>query len=255
MKKLIACDVDGTLIPEGERWVSSEVLKEIRRLTDEGWLFAFASGRQLANLMAIARDLADRLYYITQNGAAVYSCGNTPELIAKTPLGQENALKIAHEVLETDGYDLEISGSNMSYLCPKSEAFRSYMCGYVNMNITELPSPDDVPEEIIKLSVWSADSSEAHDRLFPEWGSRYRVDIAGDIWLDITSADKGKGLSSLCRYLGITAADVIAFGDNYNDIPILDAVGCPYIMASAPESLQKRYKNICENVADVLKTL
>ena len=35
MKKLIACDVDGTLIPEGEKWVSSDVLKEARRLTDQ----------------------------------------------------------------------------------------------------------------------------------------------------------------------------------------------------------------------------
>ena len=60
-----------------------------------------------------------------------------------------------------------MSGSNMSYLCPKSEAFRSYMRGYVNMNITEVPSPDAVPEDFVKLSVFCPDSVEAHARLAP----------------------------------------------------------------------------------------
>ena len=255
MKKLIACDVDGTLIPEGEKWVSPEVLKEARRLTDEGWIFAFASGRQFANLRALARDLADRFYYITQNGAAVYSCGARPELIDKTILGQENALKLAHEILSVDEYDLEMSGSNMSYLCPKTEAFRSYMKGYVNMNITEVPSPDAVPEDFVKLSVFCPDSVEAHARLAPRWGEQYHVAIAGEIWVDITLADKGTGIRALCRHLGIPLENVVAFGDNYNDVAILDIVGTPYIMSGAPKELLHRYSNVCYDVAETLRKL
>ena len=255
MKKLIACDVDGTLIPEGERWVSPEVLKEARRLTDEGWIFAFASGRQLANLRALAKELTDRFYYITQNGAAVYTCGAEPKLIDKTPLGQEKALKLAHEILAVDAYDLEMSGCNMSYLCPKTEYFRSYMKGYVNMNITEVPSPEDVPEDFIKLSVFCPDSLEARRRLLPKWEKDYQLAIAGEIWLDITVADKGTGIKALCRHLDIPLENVVAFGDNYNDVPILDIVGTPYIMASAPEELRKRYSNVCTDVAGVLRML
>ena len=255
MKKLIACDVDGTLIPEGDRWISPAVLQEIRRLIDAGWFFSFASGRQLANLMAIARDLADRLYYITQNGAAVYSCGAEPELIDKTTLGQESALTLAHEILSVDEYDLEMSGSNMSYLCPKSEAFRSYMRGYVNMNITEVPSPDAVPEDFVKLSVFCPDSVEAHARLAPRWGQQYNVAIAGEIWVDITVADKGTGIRSLCRHLGIPLENVVAFGDNYNDVSILDIVGTPYIMSCAPKELLRRYPNVCYDVTETLRKL
>ena len=255
MKKLIACDVDGTLIPEGEQWVSPEVLKEARRLTDEGWIFAFASGRQLANLRALAKDLTDRFYYITQNGAAVYSNGAQPELIDKTTLGQSKALKLAHEILAVEEYDLEMSGSNMSYLCPKTENFRSYMRGYINMNITEVPSPDAVPEDFVKMSVFCPDSLEARSRLLPKWGQEYQLAVAGEIWLDITVADKGVGIKALCRYLGIPLENVVAFGDNYNDVPILDIVGTPYIMASAPEELLKRYQNVCTDVAETLRVL
>ena len=255
MRKLIACDVDGTLISEGEQWISPAVLQEARRLTGEDWLFAFCSGRQLANLEAIAKDLAGRVYYITQNGAAVYASGKQPQLLDKTPLGQENAMKIAHQALETEGYEIEMSGNNISYLCPKTDAFRRYMQGYVNMNITEVPSPEDVPEEIVKISIWCPDAAAAHEQFAARWGSRYRVAIAGDIWLDITLADKGKGIRALCRQLDVALENVVAFGDNYNDVPILDIVGTPYIMACAPEDLQARYPNVCRDVADVLKTL
>ena len=255
MKKLIACDVDGTLIPEGERWVSPEVLKEARRLTDEGWIFAFASGRQLANLRALAKDLTERFYYITQNGAAVYSCGSEPELIDKTPLGQEKALKLAHEVLAVEEYDLEMSGSNMSYLGPKTDAFRRYMRGYVNMNITEVPAPEAVPEDFVKMSVFCPDSAKAYAQLQPKWGQQYQIAIAGEIWVDITVADKGSGIRALCRHLDIPLENVVAFGDNYNDVPILDIVGTPYIMGSAPDELLRRYPNVCYDVAETLKTL
>ncbi len=255
MKKLIACDVDGTLIPEGDKWVSSDVLKEARRLTDEGWIFAFASGRQLANLRALARDLADRFYYITQNGAAVYSCGTRPELMDKTTLQRENALKLAHEILSVDKYDLEMSGCNMSYLCPKTDAFRSYMKGYVNMNIMEVPSPDAVPEDFVKLSVFCPDSAEAYARLAPRWGQQYHVAISGEIWVDVTVADKGTGIRALCRHLGIPLENVVAFGDNYNDMAILDIVGTPYIMSCAPKELRKRYPNECYDVAETLRNL
>ena len=38
-------------------------------------------------------------------------------------------------------------------------------------------------------------------------------------------------------FLGIELAEVMAFGDNYNDVPMLDIVDTPYIMegASAPQ--------------------
>ena len=51
------------------------------------------------------------------------------------------------------------------------------------------------------------------------------------------------------------AEETMAFGDNYNDVPMLDAVGHPYIMASAAESLRQRYANRCTRPEDVMEKL
>ena len=50
-------------------------------------------------------------------------------------------------------------------------------------------------------------------------------------------------MRSICKTLNIDRADVMAFGDNYNDVSMLDIVGVPYIMDSAAAPLREKYPN------------
>ena len=54
---------------------------------------------------------------------------------------------------------------------------------------------------------------------------------------------------------GISPAEVLAFGDNYNDLPMLDAVGTPYIMESAAPELLRRYPRHTARPEDTLAEL
>lgn len=53
--------------------------------------------------------------------------------------------------------------------------------------------------------------------------------------------------------LGIDPADVMAFGDNYNDVAMLDLVGHPYIMSTAAAELRQRYANHTPRPEDTLR--
>lgn len=46
-------------------------------------------------------------------------------------------------------------------------------------------------------------------------------------------SDKGTGMRDLCSVLEISPEDVIAIGDNYNDLPMLAEVGHPWIMKNS----------------------
>ena len=48
-------------------------------------------------------------------------------------------------------------------------------------------------------------------------------------------------------------ADVMAFGDNYNDVSMLDIVGVPYIMDGAAAPLREKYPNHTPRPEDVLR--
>jgi hydroxymethylpyrimidine pyrophosphatase-like HAD family hydrolase len=57
----------------------------------------------------------------------------------------------------------------------------------------------------------------------------------------------------LCERLGIRPDEVMAFGDNYNDAPMLDVVGEAYIMDSAAAPLRARYARHTPRPEDVLR--
>ena len=56
----------------------------------------------------------------------------------------------------------------------------------------------------------------------------------------------------VCEQLGINPAEAAAFGDNYNDLAMLDLVGTPYIMESSSEELRKRFsRHIADPAAEM----
>ena len=113
-----------------------------------------------------------------------------------------------------------------------------------------------MPEDFVKISAYYRPGVlKVEPELAAKWGSRFQVAVAGECWLDFTLADKSTGILALCRHLGMDPKDAMAFGDNFNDVPMLDAVGHPYLMESAAEALRQRYPVRCARPEDVLQTL
>ena len=91
-----------------------------------------------------------------------------------------------------------------------------------------------------------------------------KVSVAksSDILLEIMPKGVNKALAvhALCEAWQISPADCAAFGDNYNDVEMLDAVGTPVIMGNAPKPLRARYARVApdndhDGIAVMLQTL
>ena len=123
-------------------------------------------------------------------------------------------------------------------------------------NLAILPTVDDMPEDIVKVSAYCPQGAvEVQPVLGPKWEDEFHHAIAGEAWLDFNLANKGTGLEQLCQALDVKPEEVMAFGDNFNDLPMLEAAGCPYIMDNAAPELREKFPNHCRRVEDVLRTL
>ena len=71
MIRLIASDVDGTLIKDSTPDLYPEMADTIRKLKERGILFCAASGRQYASLKNVFREVAEDIAYIAENGAHI----------------------------------------------------------------------------------------------------------------------------------------------------------------------------------------
>ena len=78
MIRLIASDIDGTLLQNGAAEIPPEIFDHIRRLEKKGVLFCPASGRQYTSLRRLFAPVADRVPFLRDGPAAGGEAG--PEL-------------------------------------------------------------------------------------------------------------------------------------------------------------------------------
>lgn len=256
MIRLVACDIDGTLLHGRETELKSEVINEIWRLKEKGILFCAASGRQYTSLHRLFREVSNDIYYICENGAIIFGPGNPGRILTKTEIPRDKAEALCHEILSREDCEILISGANMSYLCPKKTEIVELIRDFTGNQITIVNSPEEVPEPIVKISAYCRDSAVSIDKpLGDKWRNYFNVAVAGVPWLDFTLEDKGSAIRHLCQMLDIPLEDVMAIGDNYNDVPMLRIVGEAVLMENAVAELKQQFLRHCFRVTDVLRTL
>ena len=256
MIRLIACDIDGTLLQGEETAIRPAIFQEIRRLRTRNILFCPASGRQYSSLRRLFAPVAGELPYLCENGAVVYGPGDPGPVLGKTPMAREPSLALCREILALPQCEVLISGADTSYLCPKQEDFPDHIRYFVGNNVSLLPVPEAMGEEILKVSAFCRDGARSAEALLaPRWGGIFRCAVAGERWLDFTLADKGTGFLQLCGALGVETAETMAFGDNDNDLPMLAIAGKPYVMEGAAEHLRRKFPLHCERVEQILGML
>ena len=259
MIKLIACDIDGTLIPYGQTGLPRGLFPLVKALGEKGILFCPASGRQLHSLRGLFAPVAHRAYFICENGAAVFGPSEAEEdapLLSKTVFPRADALALCRDIMACpEGY-VFISGQNTTYVCGCDARLLDQLQNVLGNRFQEVTDPEDISEDIIKISVYCPGGVALPMRfLGPKWETVFHMAEAGPAWLDFTLSDKGTGITSLCEALGIPLSDVAAFGDNWNDLAMLRAVGHPYLMSCADPKLKELIPQHCDDPLTVMRAI
>lgn len=252
MIKLIASDVDGTLIKDSTPDLYPEMTKAVRELKKRGILFCAASGRQYESLRNVFCEVADEIAYIAENGALIRYRG---ENISVTPMKREHIVGIMEMLRPYYGQcEVVVSTANGSLIESKNQEFLDLITyGYHNAFRT-VEDVLEEKEEIIKIAVWQRGSiRKLGEGLFiPAWTERVKVCMAGEEWVDFMdkSVDKGVGLKILQKNLGIGKEETMAFGDNDNDIGMMLAAGESYAVDTATENVKRAAGNSCPGWAE-----
>jgi len=259
MIELVACDIDGTLLHAGEKEISPEVFEQIGRLQKKGIIFCPASGRQYYSLHRLFAPIVDMLYFICNNGAILFGPdkgGDISErILSTTALPRKQAESFCNYILSRNCFELVVSGKFTDYICPKKIDLTEHLES-IGYNVARVAKPEDIPEDILKVTAFCEDGTGPFFKELTDlWGGNYRVAVSGEKWIDVTLSDKGAGLSSICKILNIPIQNVMAIGDNYNDLQMLNIVGHAVVMENAAEEIKLRFSKQCRRVEDVLAEL
>lgn len=254
MIRFVASDLDGTLLLNGAQSIDEETMTAISKLLKSGVFFAAASGRQITSLKRLFAPVAKNLVYIAENGALV---AYKDEVIGKTKMDRELALEIIDDVISRPNCEVLVSGQNTAYIKPKTEEYLYRMTKVVNYHTTIVDKFSDIDEDILKVAVCDLSGiANSRDHFFSKWQDLASVAISGDLYLDFMdkSVSKGRAILQIQEYFNLTPRECMAFGDNYNDITMLDAVKYSYVMEKAVADVKRHGLYTTDKVLNTLKS-
>lgn len=243
MVKLIATDLDGTLLPPS-KIIPDETFTLIEKLYARGIVFAPASGRQLPNLKKLFAPVLDKIAIIAENGGLCLYGG---EIIFSEPTPSD-AVRYALEIIRGEN-DLHpvLSCTDCAYYEDDDKLFiETVRRSYSSLKKADL-AETAVRETVLKISVWDGKPpcSEHGGKILPPKIHGLRTMVSGYDWLDvcISTANKGRALCALMQRLGVDKSECVAFGDHMNDLEMLLASGQAYVTANAFGGLKAHIKN------------
>ncbi len=239
MIKLIASDMDGTLLDENTH-VPEETFELIHALREKGVHFVASSGRRYDTLRWFFEPIADEISYVASLGTQVYADG---QLLDREVFSTLSVQRLFETCAMFDCLHLAVYEDDATYLIDDlssyiseldkdlGSAVRVYDPPAPTVNIIKAAVCCDRPELITEMAY-------VLERELGEW---FTFLPSGSRWIDVAPArvNKAVGLAQVMRYFGVAADEVLAFGDSMNDYAMLRFVGHPVVVENACYSLRQ----------------
>lgn len=261
MIRLIVSDIDGTLVKDGENQLNPEIFDVIMQLKKKrGIHFAAASGRQAASIEYTFGPIKKEIFYVAENGSYLGCYGRNLFLY---PVERKLAEELALDIRKDPDLEIMLSGAKGAYLETDNQAFIDWMVDGYHFDIIRVDDVTKVDDEIIKVSAYKKeDIQKATKYLFDRYCDRLKMTISGDMWMDCMSlgVNKGEAVRTLQESLGISPEETMVFGDQLNDIEMLNRAYYSFAVGNAREEVKKAARfqtdlNVNDGVLKILKFL
>lgn len=250
MYRLIISDLDGTLLRD-DHTLSDYTKAVIHRVSEQGIDFMLATGRIFGGATQYAKDLNLNTPILACNGALIKEAQG--ELLYGKPL-QEDALAEIFEVLTERKLYFHCYGEESFY----TEKFSDHLVGFYSFN-KELPEEEQFPMiEIKPTQLLGKDTiykvlarcgeKEARQELFDRLSKIPETSVTSS-WYDTfdicaEQVSKATAIDRYAKAKGIDPSEIICFGDNYNDMDMIQFAG----LGIAVENGVKELKEIADYV-------
>lgn len=253
--KIVFSDVDGTLLNSNHQLLDN-TLYAIRQLQQRDIPFVIISARSPSGIYPIQETYGFRCPIISYSGTlildeqrkALYVSGLTKRQAAEViDFIEENQFDCSWNIYfwnEAESVDTWIVKNKQDprILREESIVHASAVEGTIHM-LPDIAKAGKIlcmcnPERILEIE-------EALKTAFPELS----IAKSSDILLEImpNGVTKSSAVETLCDLWNIPLTETVAFGDNYNDVEMLETVKTPFLMGNAPEELKGRFSNVTDS--------
>ncbi|WP_409345779.1 Cof-type HAD-IIB family hydrolase [Paenibacillus sp. MBLB4367] len=236
--KLIALDVDGTLLNDDYE-LTDPTKEAVRAVHEAGARIVLCTGRSPLNTMPILSQLGLEGVMVTHNGGATVNS-----------LDRSVLHEFAFTVRQAEPVISYCRARGIHFdLCPPLDMFVERLTDEIRAMYTKyLMTPKLIPDAmaleqgIVKMSIFG--EREEIDRLeseYAEIGCPLSIIRSGDHFADIMhpKSTKGNALRHLADSLGIAREHILAIGNYFNDVEMIEFAGLGIAMDNSPEPVKR----------------
>lgn len=249
--RLLAIDIDGTLL-NSQFHISPVDLDALRRAQESGIEVVLVTGRRHTFALPIAQQLGFDLWLISSNGAVTRSLAG--ESFHRDLLPRETCRNLCGAMREFRGntvitFDQETKGA---LVLESLDELTGSIQRWLEKNLQFIDFVVPIEDSLVTDPVQAMFCGPVA-RMREALGSLELSGLGGQITVlrteyplrdlsivDVLNRDcsKGHALERWARHRGIPRDQVMAIGDNYNDIEMLAFAGMPFIMGNACAELK-----------------
>lgn len=238
MIKLIATDMDGTLLDENGK-IPKDFFKTVAELKKKNINFIVASGRSYSTLVENFKPYSDQLYFICDNGGYIVENG---KLSSVSIIEKRLVNLIVEECAKIPDIHILLCGLKSNYHLSIPAVYKKEVDKYY-VTTTIVDNLNNIDDDIFKITVCDKFVSSEHSfkLLEPKFKDNLLIVQSGEHWLDVTNLgiNKGAALEEIQKRDNIDYEETMVFGDYFNDVTMLSKAKYSFVMANAPEAMRQ----------------
>ncbi|MCK8059735.1 MULTISPECIES: HAD family hydrolase [unclassified Fusibacter] len=252
MKKLIALDLDGTLL-KSDHTIGEKTKHILNQLYNDGHHITIATGRILQSATVIPQMLGFPCHLVACNGAVVFHRENRP---VKSHTFSYELVKEIISIMHEEGIYFHLYTEDTIY-CNRIEhtakAFERSLTESEHSHVKGVFVIDSAEEllakrpNIFKFGIYqdgTYDFNKVRARFDALEGIETVFSNTNLLDLMIDGVSKWSGIDELAKSLGVENENVIVFGDNENDLQMIRGAGVGVVMGNAKESIKAHANHI-----------
>ena len=251
MKKLLAIDMDGTLL-NWRKQISKRSINTLLRVQEDGNIVVLASGRSYERLIKYANKIKLKEYggyMATLNGSTIFNV-KTGEILRNSAFDYE-VLKELFHFLDELNVDYSIykkdtiyEGENSKFLYRIYRKLTRKSLKHVNYIFTE-----NVEVNKVIINEKKSKLEEIQRNVLAKFNDRVEVSITSFLSIEITAKNGSKGFAILdiAERLGIDKENIWSFGNHGNDISMFKISGRSIAVKNSVDKLKALATDITDS--------